>query len=141
MAWVWNVMLSFSDEELWEEDDDEARETCESLERINAWMAHGRLVCLIGPTHDDDVGYGMHANLYGGGYKHFDIEGFVEVVEAQDWKDRANLQLWVKREEDQSWTPIKLRRPRTRRPKPEPELAPPPKTKSSVRAKGKGRRA
>lgn len=96
MGFVWNVMLSFDNEELWEDGEDEARETCESLERINAWLPHGRLVSLIGPTYDDDAGNGMDANLYGGGFKHLDIEGFIEVVQAQDWKERAKVQLWVK---------------------------------------------
>ena len=35
------------------------------------------------------VGYGMDANLFGGGYKPLDIEGFIEVVQAQDWKEPA----------------------------------------------------
>jgi hypothetical protein len=117
MAFVWNVMLSFSDDEWWEDGEDEPRETCEPLERINAWIEHGWLVNLISPTYGDGVGYGMHANLYGGGYKHFDIEGFIEVVQAQEWKDRANLQLWIKGEEEESWTPIKIRRRKARQPK------------------------
>jgi hypothetical protein len=64
-------MLSFANEEWWEDDADEPRETCAPLERINAWIKHGRLVRLTGPTYSDDAGYGMDANLYGGGYKHF----------------------------------------------------------------------
>ena len=138
MSWVWNVMLSFSDEELWEDDEDEARETCEPLERINAWIDHGRLVSLVGPTYDDDAGYGMHANLYGGGYKHFDIERFIEAVEGQEWKDRANVQLWVKGEGEESFTLIKLRRRPSSRPKP--EAKPTSQSRPKVRTKGKGRR-
>jgi len=101
MGCVWNVMLSIGDEELYGDEelseDDEAgpRETCEPLERINAWIPHGRLVSLIGPTYADNAGYGMDAHLYGGGFGHFDIEGFIEVVKAQDWKARSNVQLWV----------------------------------------------
>lgn len=64
--------------------------------RANQRLAAGRLVSLIGPTYEADVGYGMDANLYGGGFKHFDIEGFIEVVRAQDWKARSKVQLWVK---------------------------------------------
>jgi len=70
------------------------------LERINAWIPYGRLVSLIGHTYRDDAGYGMDANLYGGGFKHFDIEGFIEVVKAQDWKERSRVQLWVKGAEE-----------------------------------------
>lgn len=143
MGWVWNVMLSFSNEEFWEDGEAEARETCEPLERINAWMDHGRLVSLVGPTYDDDAGYGMDANLYGGGFKHFDIEGFIKVVEAQDWKDRARVQLWVKGDEEgmgeEPFTLVKLGRRKAPRPKPTPVVAPKAKTRS--RPKRKGRRA
>lgn len=142
MGWVWNVMLSFSNEELWEDGVDEPREMCEPLERINAWMEHGRLVSLIGPTCDDDAGYGMDANLYGGGFKHFDIEGFLEVVKAQDWKDRAKVQLWVKGAEEgmgeEPFTLIKLGRQRSSNPKP--EVKPISQSKPNLRTKGKGRR-
>jgi len=42
----------------------------------------------------------LNANLYGGGFKNFDIEGFIEVVKAQDWKARSKVQLWVKGAEE-----------------------------------------
>jgi hypothetical protein len=52
MSYIWNVMLSFSNEELWEDDEEEARETCEPLERINAWIPHGELVWVKGEEHE-----------------------------------------------------------------------------------------
>ena len=112
MSFVWNVMLSFDNEDLWEDGEDEARETCEPINRINGWLDHGRLVSLIGPTYDDDVGNGMDANLYGGGFKHFDIDAFVAIVQAQNWKVRSKVQLWVKGAEEgmgtEPWTLVKL---------------------------------
>jgi hypothetical protein len=130
MGWVWNVMLAFDNEELWDEDeaeradqageDYEPPETCDPLERINAWISHGRLVSLIQPTYQDGVGKGMDANLYGGGFKHFDIDGFIEVVRDQNWKARSKVQLWIKGAEDgmgeEPFTLIKLGRRRTSRP-------------------------
>jgi hypothetical protein len=100
MSFVWNVMLSFDNEEFWEDGEDECRETCEPLDRINAWLSPARLVSLTGATYEDDAGYGMDANLYGGGFKHFDSEGFIEVVKAQDWKSRSKVQLWIKGAEE-----------------------------------------
>jgi hypothetical protein len=100
MGFVWNVMLSFDDEEWWDDAADEARATCEPLERINAWLPHGRLVSLTGPTYADGAGSGMDANLYAGGFKHFDIDGFIEVVKAQRWKARSKVQLWIKGAEE-----------------------------------------
>jgi GH24 family phage-related lysozyme (muramidase) len=142
MGWVWNVLLSCSNEEFWEDGEDEARETCEPLERINQWIPHGKLVSLIGPTYAEGVGDGIDANLFGGGYKHFDIEGFIKVVEAQDWKDRAKVQLWAKGAEEgmgeESFTLIKLRRRRSSHPKREAKPSPPSKPKPKLKTKGKG---
>lgn len=112
MGFVWNVLLAFDNEEMWEDGEDEPRETCASLERINAWLSPYRLVSLIGPTYEEGVGNGMDANLYGGGFKHFDIEGFIEVVRTQDWRAQSKVQLWVKGAEEgmgeEPWTLIKL---------------------------------
>ena len=137
MSWVWNVMLSFSNEELW--DEEEFRETCEPLKRINAWIEDGKLVDLTKPTYAKNAGSGLEANLYGGGFQHFDIEEFIKVVEAQDWKDRANLQLWVKAEEQDSFTPLKLRFPRVKPRQPKSIAATKPKAKSQPQNKRKGR--
>jgi hypothetical protein len=112
MGFLWNVMLSFDNEELWEDGEGEGREKCVPLEQINAWLSPGRLVSLVGPTYEDGPGCGMDANLYGGGFKHFNIEGFIEVVKAQGWKERSKVQLWVKGAEEgmgtEPFTLIKL---------------------------------
>lgn len=100
MGFVWNVLLAFDSAEYWEDGEEESRDTCEPLEQINAWLPHGRLVTLVGPTYADGVGNGMDANLYGCGFKHFDIEGFIEVVKNQNWKARSKVQLWVKGAEE-----------------------------------------
>jgi hypothetical protein len=100
MGFVWNIILSFDNEEFWEEGEDEPREICEPLERINASLPYGNLVSLVGPTYGDDAGHGMDANLYGGGFKHFDIDRFIATVESQSWKSRENVQLWVRGAEE-----------------------------------------
>jgi len=119
MGWVSNVMLSFSNDELWEDDEEKPRETCEPLEQINKWIKNGRLVSLVGPTYKDTAGYGMDANLYGGGFKHFDVEEFIKVVSNQNWKNRTRVQLWVKEGQEgmdeDDFTFIKL--PRRTKPK------------------------
>ena len=72
------------------------------------------LVSLTKPTDKEGVGDGMDAKLFGGGFKHFDIEKFIEVVEAQAWKKRANVQLWIKGAEagvgEEQFIAVKLRR-------------------------------
>ena len=110
MSWVWTVMLSLNDEEFWEEGADGPSDTCQPLKRVNASIAHGRLVSLVGPTYARGAGYGMQARLYGGGFKHFDIDRFITVVQSQKWKESADVQLWVKADDAESFTQIKLRR-------------------------------
>ena len=121
MGFVWNILLSFDNEEWWVDGEDEPRDTCAPLEHINRWIAHGKLVSLTEPTYSKGAGNGMDANLFGGGYKHFDIDGFVQVVEAQDWKQRAKVQLWVKGAEEgmgeEPFTAVKLRRRKVARAK------------------------
>jgi hypothetical protein len=89
-------MLSFSSDEFWEDEEEPPRDDCEPLDRINAWISDGRLVSLVEPTYEDGAGNGLDANLYGGGFKHFDIEGFIQVVMEQKWKSPSKVQLWIK---------------------------------------------
>ena len=96
-------------------DADQPQDSCEPLDRINDWIPDGRLVDLTPPTFAAGAGNGLDAWLFGGGFKHFDIEDFIRVVEAQPWRDRRNLQLWVKGGEegagDESFTAVKLKAP------------------------------
>jgi hypothetical protein len=137
MGFVWNVMLSFDNEEYWEEGEDQPRDRCEPLERINQWIPYGKLVDLVGPTHRKGAGFGMDANLFGGGYKNFDIERFIKVVEAQPWKERAKVQLWVKGAEEgmgeEPFTVVRLGRRRVA----SSTRARAPEGKSRARVKGK----
>jgi hypothetical protein len=119
VGFVWNILLSFDNEELWEDGEEAPRDICVPVERINQWIPHGKLVDLTGPSYAKATGNGLDVNLFGGGYRRFDIEGFIRVVEAQDWKERAKVQLWVKGAEegmgDEPFTLVKLRR-RSRHP-------------------------
>ena len=106
MSWIWNVMLSCGDDEYWDDDQDEALEIPRALEKINDWLkadkVHG-----YGPLEDLTIGAGgagMNANVFGGGYKHFDIEAFIEVVSNQKWRDKKSVQLFLQGEEDNCWT-------------------------------------
>jgi len=43
------------------------------------------------------------------GFKHFDIEKFIELVKSQKWKKRSKVQLWIKGgEEGMADEPFKL---------------------------------
>lgn len=109
MSYVWNVILSFSDEEFWPDDEDKPRKTCAALDAVNTWISDGKLVDLTKPTFAAKAGYGMSAHLYGGGFKHFDIEGFITTVEAQQWRDPANVQLFLKSDSDERFFVYSIR--------------------------------
>ena len=69
---------------------------------------------LTRPTYAKGAGSGLDANLFGGGFKHLDIDGFIAVVSAQAWKERSKVQLWVRGAEEglgkEPFTAIELRR-------------------------------
>jgi hypothetical protein len=112
MSWVWTVMLSFGNEEYWVDGEDEPREDCQALENINVWLKaddvrqYGPLMDLTAGATGNEVG--MSANLYGGGFNHLDIEKFAAVIKDQEWHDPANVQLFIKGEEDEKFTLLPL---------------------------------
>ena len=105
-------MVSFSDEEYWTEDEEEAQTECQALQNINAWLKsdevkmYGTLTSLTSEAVGNQVG--MQANLYGGGFKHFDLEKFLAVVKKQEWHDPSCVQIFIKGEEDQQFTLLDL---------------------------------
>ena len=109
MSWIWNVMLSFSNDEYWDEND-EVIDEAPPLEKINAWM-EADTERNYGPLEDMTPcggGAEMNANVFGGGFKHFDIEMFIKVVASQQWQDRSSVQIFLQGEEAQSWTILTL---------------------------------
>ena len=106
MSWLWNIMLSFSDDEYWLEGVEEVLEAAPPLENINQWLnlEGGALTDLTLGSG----GAGLNANLFGGGFKHFDIESFIGIVASQEWQCRDDVQLFIKDEEAQTWTLVNL---------------------------------
>ncbi len=101
MSFIWNVILSFGDGEYWRDGEETECERCAALDAINQWMPpDAKLVDLTRPTFKRGCGTGMTAHLYGGGFKHFDAEGFIAAVSAQSWRDPANVQLFLKSDAD-----------------------------------------
>lgn len=113
MSYIWNVILSFSSAEFWHED--EPQDNCEALNKINEWLLADK-VHLYGPLMDltacaNGNETGMSANVYGGGFKRFDIEEFIEVVARQEWQALADVQLFVQGEEAETFTMVRLFEP------------------------------
>lgn len=104
MSWIWNVMLSVSSEECYlNETDEEPLKTPPPIEKLNEWLEADE-VRNYGPLTDLTAGTDMSAYVFGGGFKHFDIEEFINVVSNQEWKNKDKVQLFVQYEEIAKWT-------------------------------------
>jgi hypothetical protein len=98
-------MLSFSGDEYWADDQEDVLEVAPALEGINQWLSsseheYGALTDLTAGAG----GVGMCAHLFGGGYKHFEIEAFIDAVWSQPWQDINSGELFLKGEESDTWT-------------------------------------
>lgn len=115
MGYVWNVILIFSDEEFWHEGEEEARSTSAALVALNKAQPSGyKLVDLTKATFKS--GEGMSAHIYGGGFKHFDVDGFLANIRAQEWKDPLNVQLFLKSDSDERFFLQPLFKPKRKSP-------------------------
>ena len=108
MSFIINLLLNLSPEEFWCDESDTLGEVSPALDNINSWIGDGQLLDLSGPTYQEGAGAGMHAWLYGGGFKHFDLDGFIKQVEQQTWKAPQDLQLFIKVEEEDRFTQVDL---------------------------------
>jgi hypothetical protein len=112
MSLTASLLLNISPEEFWCEDTEvsgELADSCEPLDNINHWIAGGKLVDLTSATYDQKASDGMHAWLYGGGFKQLDLDGFIKMVESQAWKAPEHVQLFVNCEGDNSFSIVELR--------------------------------
>jgi len=104
MSWVTDVILCLSVEERFQDHSDFS-ESCESLDKINAWLGEheqGKLDELS--EHVVSGGKAMQAFVYGGAFNFLDVEDFIKVVLSQEWKMPQAVQLLVKKEEDEAFT-------------------------------------
>ncbi|NEQ36577.1 MAG: hypothetical protein F6K40_09945 [Okeania sp. SIO3I5] len=53
-------------------------------------------------------GKSMEARVYGGAFNFLDIDNFIEVVKAQNWRAKKNVQLLIQDQEDSCFTMYKL---------------------------------
>jgi hypothetical protein len=102
MSWVTDVLLIFSLEELY--DEEEELEIILALNNINSWLKEdGRGVLANLDTYAGG-GKAMQACVYGGAFNFLKIDEFIKVVKEQPWRARGNVQLLLKDEEEKSFT-------------------------------------
>lgn len=104
MSWVTDVLLTVDLEERFDDDFNEL-ETCEPLDKINAWLElreHGKLDELS--THVESGGHTIQCHIYGGAFNFLKIDEFVAVVLSQNWKKPESVMLLTKGEEEDAFT-------------------------------------
>ena len=57
----------------------------------------------------------MSAYVYGGGFRHFDIEQFIRDVQAQEWRDPRNVELFLKYGSDGRFDLLRPCKPKPKR--------------------------
>jgi hypothetical protein len=102
MSWVTDVLLIFSLAEVFYEDDGEEMglKNVPALENINAWLQkNGKGILDNLDEYVISSGKGMQARVYGGAFNFLKIDEFIEVVKAQSWRKRKNVQLLIQVEQ------------------------------------------
>lgn len=92
MSWVTDIILIFNHFEDCVEHDD-GRDTHPLVDQINDWLSardKGTLACLdchAGGRHP------MTANVYGGAFNGFDVEGFLAMLRSLPWREPQHVQV------------------------------------------------
>lgn len=103
MSWVTDVLLVFSLEELYDEDEEDLKIIL-ALNNINSWLKENGRGILANLDEHAGGGKAMQACVYGGAFNFLKIDEFIKVVKEQPWRARGNVQLLVKGEDEKSFT-------------------------------------
>jgi hypothetical protein len=98
MSHVTDVLLLFSLEENLIEG--EFKEEAPVVGGVNAWLGDHEFAGLENLSVHAGLEKAMQANVYGGAYNYFDLDGFVGFLKEQNWRAPHSVQLLVKGEED-----------------------------------------
>ncbi len=108
MSWLTNVILILSLEEVFDENF-KMIETSPALININYWLEKNDKETLNNLSYYA-IGGGkvMAPCVYGGAFNFLDIDNFIEVVKAENWRAKKDVQLLIKDREDSCFTMYKL---------------------------------
>lgn len=101
MSWVIDIILIFSLDELFDDEECEL-EVSPALENINNWLSEngkGKLESFSNQVYAS--GKTMQSCVYLGAFNYLDINSFREVVESQNWRNRNSVQLLIQNEQDE----------------------------------------
>jgi|GEM_PF-2208588 hypothetical protein len=103
MSWITDIILIFSLAEIIDDEDEDFEiKTPVPLININSWLDNNGKGTLENLSdHVSSGGKSMQTCVYGGGFSFLDIGKFKEIVKVQSWKDRKNVQLLIKEEQDE----------------------------------------
>lgn len=101
MSWVTNVLLLFSLDEFFDDEDEEIEKPI-SLTNVNTWLEENGWGTLDNlDRHVECGGKAMQACVYGGAFNFFKTDEFIKVVKAQAWRKSKSVQLLIKDENDE----------------------------------------
>ena len=103
MSWVTDVLLTFSLEELYDEDGEEV-ESIIALDTINSWLKEESKGVLHNLDQYAGNGKAMQACVYGGAFNFLKIDEFIKVVKEQPWRSPENVQSLLKDEQEERFT-------------------------------------
>jgi hypothetical protein len=103
MSWVTDVILIFSLEEEYD-DDEEFLDSVPALDNINAWLEENGYGILVDIGEFAGGGKAMQTNVYGGAFNFLKIDAFIKLVKAQPWREPENVQLLIQDEEESRFT-------------------------------------
>jgi hypothetical protein len=109
MSWVTDVVLIFSFQEIYFEEDLE-EESLPALQNINAWLkASNQPVLNNFSIHATSSAKSMQSCIYGGAFNYLDIDGLLKVIQRQNWRHRLGVQILIKEEQDECFIMHSLR--------------------------------
>jgi hypothetical protein len=104
MSGVTDVLLIFNVGEFFDDALDDYLEEIPPLNYINDWLKSQGLKPLDNLDQHVNTGRAMQACVYGGAFNRLEVNDFIEVVRAQDWKKPQNVQLLIQSEAAERFT-------------------------------------
>jgi hypothetical protein len=108
MSWVTDVLLIFSLQEIFSEEELEEQDL-PTLQNINKWLQENNQTTLDNlAIHTINSAKSMQSCIYGGAFNYLKVDEFIKIVKSQEWLYRPGVQLLIKDEQDEAFTMYKL---------------------------------
>jgi hypothetical protein len=108
MSWVTDILLIFTLQEIYSEEDLEEQDL-PALQNINSWLKENNQTTLDNlAIHTVSSAKSMQSCIHGGAFNYLKVHEFIEIVKSQEWLYPQGVQLLIKEEQDEIFTMYKL---------------------------------